>query len=94
MKGMVPPDPHGNASSECFAVVYVPRRSRNRFPSASVHIVSDAKAAIDQSDPANKYSLGFPLLSDPDNKLYPAVVHGPSKSSEGQMIYYLVNWLE
>jgi hypothetical protein len=80
MKGMVPPDPHGNASSECFAVVYVPRRSRNRFPSASVHIVSDAQAAIDQSDPSNKR--------------YPAVVHGPSKSSEGQMIYYLVNWLE
>ncbi|TNF91584.1 MAG: hypothetical protein EP297_15600 [Gammaproteobacteria bacterium] len=80
MKGMVPPDPQGKVSGECFAVVYVPRRSRNRFPSGSVQVVNDAKAAFDQSDP--------------DNKLYPAVVHGPSKSSEGQMIYYLIRWLE
>jgi hypothetical protein len=26
-------------------------------------------------------------------KLHPAVVYGPSSSSEGQKLYYLVKWL-
>ena len=32
--------------------------------------------------------------ADPDNKRHAARVVGPSKSSEGQYIYYLVDWLE
>jgi hypothetical protein len=32
--------------------------------------------------------------ADPENKRYAARVSGPSKSSEGQMIYYLLEWLE
>jgi hypothetical protein len=31
--------------------------------------------------------------SDPDNKRHAARVVGPSKSSEGQFIYYLIDWL-
>jgi hypothetical protein len=30
---------------------------------------------------------------DKNNKRFPAIVIGPSKSSEGQIIYYLVQWL-
>ena len=32
--------------------------------------------------------------ADPENKLFAARVSGPSKSSEGQFIYYLIEWLE
>ncbi len=80
MRGLVPPDPEGNASSIEFAVVYVPRRSRNRFPAGCVEIKPCAADALDDSDP--------------EQKKYAARVSGPSKSSEGQYIYYLLEWLE
>ena len=80
MKGMVPPDPESGASSLEYAVVYVPRRSRNRFAANCVEIKSCAADALDDADP--------------ENKRYAARVSGPSKSSEGQFIYYLVEWLE
>ena len=34
------------------------------------------------------------LTIDPSRKRYAARVSGPSKSSEGQMIYYLLEWLD
>lgn len=80
MRGMVPPDPESEASSIEYAVVYVPRRSRNRFAANCVEIKACAADAIDDADPANKR--------------YAARVSGPSKSSEGQYIYYLIEWLE
>ena len=79
MRGFVPPDPETQVSAERYAVVYVPKRSRKRFPSACVDIVESEQAAIDQSDEANKR--------------FAAKVLGPSKSSEGQFIFYLVKWL-
>jgi len=79
MRGFVPPDPETNVSTEQYAVVYVPKRSRKRFPAGCVNIMESEQAAIEQSDTANKH--------------YPAIVLGPSKSSEGQLIYYLVKWL-
>ncbi|MCK4704884.1 MAG: hypothetical protein KAT90_05355 [Gammaproteobacteria bacterium] len=63
-----------------FAVVYVPRRSRNGFAAGGVVIMSSAAAAVD--------------AADPENKRYAARVSGPSKSSEGQAIYYLLEWLQ
>lgn len=80
MRGIIPPDPETRVSNMEFAVVYVPRRSRNRFAAGCVQIVASASAAIDAADPANKR--------------YAARVSGPSKSSEGQSIYYLLEWLE
>jgi len=80
MRGIVPPDPETTVSSMQFAVVYVPRRSRNRFAASCVEIKPTAADAIDDADP--------------DNKHYAARVSGPSKSSEGQMIYYLLEWLD
>jgi hypothetical protein len=79
MRGFVPPDPQTEVSVERYAVVYVPKRSRKRFPAGCVEIVESEQAAIDQSDATNKH--------------FPAIVLGPSKSSEGQLIYYLVKWL-
>ena len=80
MRGMVPPDPESTASSIEYAVVYVPKRSRNRFAANCVEIKNCAADALDDADP--------------DNKRFAARVSGPSKSSEGQFIYYLVDWLE
>lgn len=80
MRGMVPHDPQGNASDIEFAVVYVPHRSRNRFPAGCVKIKASAAEALKEADPKNKH--------------YAARVSGPSKSSEGQFIYYLLEWLK
>lgn len=61
------------------AVIYTPRRSRNRFAENVVEIVEDESAAI--------------LAAKQGDKLHPAVVCGPVKSSEGFRLYYLVRWL-
>lgn len=80
MRGIIPPDPETNVSNMEYAVVYVPRRSRNRFAAGCVEIKDSAADAIDEADP--------------ENKRYAARVSGPSKSSEGQAIYYLLEWLD
>lgn len=79
MRGFVPPDPLTSVSIERFAVVYVPRRSRKRFSIGCVEIMASEQAALSSSDEANNQ--------------YPAKVLGPSKSSEGQYLYYLIEWL-
>lgn len=80
MRGMVPPDPESKASNIEFAVIYIPKRSRNRFAANCVEIKQCAADAIE--------------AAEKDEKLFAARVSGPSKSSEGQYIYYLVDWLE
>jgi len=79
MRGFVPPDPQTEVSTEQYAVIYVPKRSRKRFPAGCVEIVESEQVAIDQCAEDDKY--------------FAAIVLGPSKSSEGQLIYYLVKWL-
>lgn len=80
MRGFVPPDPETSVSEERYAVIRTPRPTRKRFPAGCVEVVVDAKQAIEQA------------AGQPD--LHPARVIGPSKSSEGQFIYYLVEWLD
>jgi len=80
MRGYVPPDPETSVSTYQFAVVYVPRCNRSRFSSSCVSIKASAEQALADSDPQNKY--------------YAARVIGPSKSSEGQYLYYLAEWLD
>lgn len=80
MRGMVPPDPETSVSEEQYAVVYVPRRNRKRFSANCVTVFPDAESAI--------------ASSRPDENHLPAKVVGPSKSSEGQYIFYLLHWLE
>ena len=80
MRGMVPPDPDSKSSNLEYAVVYVPKRSRNRFAASCVEVKSCAADALDAADPESKH--------------FAARVSGPSKSSEGQFIFYLVEWLE
>ena len=80
MRGYVPLDPESDVSQEHFAVIYSQRPTRKRFPAGCVEVVEDEKTAIEQA-----------ALKE---KSFAARVIGPSKSSEGQYIYYLVNWLE
>lgn len=64
----------------CFAVVSVRRGSRKRFPESCVELMPDVDAALAAADPAqNRHA---------------AEVMGPSRSSEGLRLYYLVRWLD
>jgi len=82
MRGFVPADPHTNVSTLEFAVVYAPRRkaNRNRIPQSCVELKENKEEALSQSNP--------------ESKRYAAQVLGPSKSSEGQYIFYVMEWLE
>jgi hypothetical protein len=73
-------DNSGNVSEQ-FAVVYAPQRQRqrNRFPDNCVQLMSDAQAAL--------------AAADPLQHRYAARVFGPSRSSEGILLYYLIRWL-
>jgi len=72
-------DPEAPVIEEQCAVVHVPRRSRNRVPVSSVTLVASEQLAREQAEP--------------HNKRYAARVLGPSRSSEGLKIYYVVKWL-
>ena len=74
-----PVDPDSQAQSETFAVVRTTRQNRKRFPESCVLPVSSREEALDRSNPAGN--------------LFPAVVYGPSVSSESQRIYHLVRWI-
>jgi len=79
MRGFVPLDPESNVSQEYYAVIYSNRPSRKRFPAGCVEIMDSAEQAIENAET--------------QDKRHAARVIGPSKSSEGQYIYYLVEWL-
>ncbi len=73
------PHPKANAAKQHFAVIYSPRKKRDRFPSTTVTLYESKEQAIAEQDH--------------NRKLYAAEVIGPSKSSEGFKIFYLVEWL-
>ena len=72
-------DPESTSLQERFALIRTPRKSRKRYPEACVEIM----ATEEEVREAGRQS----------DKLHPAVVYGPSVSSESQRIYYLVRWL-
>ena len=80
MRGLVPPDPETGVSTPNFAVVYMPGRTRKRFPAGCVQVVETSEQALAQADP--------------EARQFAARVLGPSKSSEGQYLYYLLEWLD
>ncbi len=73
-------DPDGQVADERFAVVYAPKRARDRVPEGNVRVV-DSEAAAQAG-------------ADPGKKLFPAQVIGPARSSEGVSVYYIVRWLD
>ena len=72
-------DPDSRSLAERPALVKGTRR-RARFPAGCVTPVADEASARTGADPARN--------------LHAAVVYGPSTSSEGLQIYYLVRWLD
>ncbi len=74
------PDAESNALGEVYAVVQTTRKGRKRFPEASTRVLASAAEAL--------------ALADAGRGEYPALVYGPSKSSEGVKLYYLVRWLD
>ena len=66
--------------SECYALIYAPRRKRERFPENCVFIQPSEHDALENADS--------------DKHLFPAKVAGPARSSEGVRLYYLVCWLD
>lgn len=73
-------DPEGKVVNEVFALIYAPGRSRDRFPENCVTVMESEAAALEGADSKKN--------------LYPARVIGPSRSSEGFRLYYLVCWLD
>lgn len=73
-------DPGSDLVGEHFALIYSPQRKRNRFPENCVQVMASAEEACRGADAAKN--------------LYPCRVLGPSRSSEGFKLYYLVDWLE
>lgn len=73
-------DPESDLVQEHFATVYTPRRQRRRFPENCVQVYDSAAAAR--------------AAADADSDIHAAVVVGPSRSSEGFRLYYLVRWIE
>ena len=80
MKGIYIDEENARVIDEHYALVYAPRRSRDRFAENTVQIV-ESEAEARQG-------------ARPDKKIYAAKVVGPSRSSEGLRLYYLSCWLE
>ena len=81
MKGYhLDPHPDANVAERHFAVIYSPKRKRDRFPSNNVTLFDSREEALEHEKPNEKH--------------YAAEVIGPAKSSEGFVIFYLVQWLE
>jgi hypothetical protein len=72
-------DPESKSLDHRFAIVKTKRTDRARYPEGCVTVVVDEASALSGADA----ELG----------LHPAIVYGPSSSSEGQRLYYLVRWL-
>lgn len=60
-------------------VIYAPNRNRKRFPEGCVAVHESADAALAAARPADGY--------------HAALASGPSRSSEGFRLYYLLRWL-
>jgi hypothetical protein len=79
MKGGIYIDAESPLVKECFAVVHSVGKKRKRFPEDCVQEVADEEAAHSEARP--------------EEERHPALVVGPSRSSEGVRLYYLVRWL-
>jgi hypothetical protein len=64
---------------QTFALVQATRGKRKRFPDNVVEPVASAEEALQRACP--------------DENIHAAEVMGPSRSSEGIHLYYLVRWL-
>jgi hypothetical protein len=72
-------DPLAGITHECYALINKPSLTRKRFPEGVVTIVGSEEEARAGANPAEH--------------IVPAIVIGPSRSSEGFNLFYLIRWL-
>jgi hypothetical protein len=72
-------DPESTSLDHRFAIIRTKRTDRARYPEGCVTVVEDEAAAFS--------------AANAERGLHPALVYGPSSSSESQRLYYLVRWL-
>ncbi|MET0042366.1 MAG: hypothetical protein ABW100_02470 [Candidatus Thiodiazotropha sp. 6PLUC3] len=72
-------DPDQSIVRTSYAVIYTPSQRRDRFPENCVTLMTSAEEALEKAAEKENY--------------HPAQVNGPSRSSEGRRLYYLVSWL-
>lgn len=80
MKGGVYIDHEAPLVGQCHALITVSATAsgkRKRFPESCVDVMADEATALAAAEPGRR----------------PALVMGPSRSSEGVRMYYLVRWL-
>lgn len=73
-------DKDSSVVNESYAVVYAPKRKRDRYPENCVSICDSKQQAL--------------LQADEGQNRFAAKVLGPARSSEGLRLYYLVHWLD
>ena len=73
-------DPDSAVAGEHFAVINTLKQRRKRFPEGCVKIMNSEQEAL---------ATANPLKNE-----FPARVYGPSRSSEGIRLYYLIQWLD
>ncbi|WPL13803.1 hypothetical protein Thiosp_03620 [Thiorhodovibrio litoralis] len=73
-------DPESRALAEQPALVKATRKSRARFPAGCVEATPTEQEACLRAQECRGWQA--------------AIVYGPSASSEGQKLYYLVRWLD
>lgn len=75
-----PPPLDNSIVKRCYATIYTPSQRRKRFPENCVTVLPSAEEAI--------------AAAKQGTDLHPAMVMGPSRSSEGFRLYYLLEWLD
>ena len=73
-------DSDTNIVKQHYAVIYAPSKKRKRFPENCVTLFDSASKAIQSSQESEAH--------------HPALVLGPSRSSEGFKLFYLFEWLD
>lgn len=73
-------DSESQSLQERFVLIRTSRKNRVRYPAGCVTTMPDEPSARQAADRSQN--------------LHAALVYGPSVSSEGQRIYYLVRWLD
>ena len=72
-------DPLAGITHECYALITKPSLTRKRFPEGVVTVVGSEEEARAGANSAEN--------------IVPAIVIGPSRSSEGFNLFYLIRWL-
>ena len=72
-------DNQTDVSGFVYGLVNTPRKNRKRFSASIITVYEDKQQVLNDADEKNN--------------LHPAVLAGPSRSTEGVMLYYLVEWL-